>query len=47
MRRRVQVKRRPRGVGWRVAAVLPLDPRDCEVVRAKAMLRVKAREAGR
>lgn len=47
MSKHMQVKRRPHRVGWTVAEVLPLDPRDCDVVRAKAVRWANAREAGR
>lgn len=39
MRRQVLVKRKPRRMGGAVAEMLPLDPRDVDVVRAKAVLR--------
>jgi hypothetical protein len=43
MSTRVQLRRQPRRGGWTMADLPPLDPRDLEVVRAKAMLRAKSR----
>jgi hypothetical protein len=43
MTTRVQVRRQPRRRDWTTAEMLPLDPRDLEVLRAKAMLRATGR----
>jgi hypothetical protein len=37
MGKQVQVKRQRRGRDWTAADVLPLDPRDPDVLRAKAL----------
>lgn len=44
MRKQLRVKRRPRCVRWTPADGLPLDPRDCDVLRAKALLRAKGHQ---
>jgi hypothetical protein len=43
MRKQLRVERRPRRVRWRPNEVLPLDPRDLDVVRAKAWVRTNGR----
>jgi hypothetical protein len=39
MRKQLQVERKPRRVRSTAVEVLPLDPRDPDVLRAKALLR--------
>lgn len=41
MRKQLQVKRKPRRARWTPVDVLPLDPRDPDVLRAKALVRGK------
>ena len=39
MRKQILIKRKPRRMGSGVPEALPLDPRDVDVLRAKAALR--------